>query len=88
MKSNPCDFRRVVFLPGQKIAYARRGSDGRIYLQSATIEEVSRTHRYLKSNDDKGFTTQLDDDYLLVRTLDGSKRTLTRFGAIAVLEEE
>lgn len=82
MKTAPCDFRHVVFLPGQKIAYARRGSDGRIYLQSATIEEVSRTHRFFDSK------TADEVDSLLVRTPDGSKRTLTRFGAIAVLEKE
>lgn len=82
MKEKPCDFRRITFLPGQMIAYARRGSDGRIYLQSATIEEVSRTHRFSDSK------TADEVDSLLVRTPDGSKRTLTRFDGVAVLEEE
>jgi hypothetical protein len=83
MKTAPCDFRHISFLPGQKIAYCRRGSDGRIYLQSATIDSVDRTTIVDHQEDDLVCL-----DSLLVVKPDGKKQRLHRFDGIAVLEEE
>jgi hypothetical protein len=79
----PCDFRHIVFLPGQKIAYARRGSDGKVFLQSAMIEEIDRTT--VIDHEDKDVICL---DSLVVRKPDGKKQRLHRFDGIAVIEKE
>lgn len=76
MKTKPAtDFRNVVFECGQMIAYARRSSSGRIYLQQATVESIDITV----------VANQLCVASLVARKPNGKSQRLHRFDGVVVI---